>query len=175
MVQNSGSRLLSTRNVLGAVLVAGIAAGVYLGGVWKGFGGGSMQGIGIGDPSPTPTQKSSDSKVGAKGDTKSVVVTDSDPDREKTSTVSGPAPQVVKVVIADRSYFLRSADGDQAAELKQVVSVAKTAIGDEDGIRVRVYRKLSSRTAAEIALRDALVAAGITDEQTAWVATPVDD
>ena len=173
MDQNSGSRLLSKRNILGAVLVAGIAAGVYLGNVWKGFGGGSIQGIGIGDPSPKPTQKSSDSTQAAKNDTKNGVEPKSDPASDKTSTEQ--APQVVKVVIADRSYFLRSADGDQAAELKQVVSVAKTAAGDEDGIRVRVYRKLSSRTAAEIALRDALVAAGITDEQTAWVATPVDD
>ena len=162
MDQKSGPRLLSTRNILGAVLVAGIAAGVYLGDFWKGFGwGGGPQGV-AGNSSTTSKQKSSDSKTSSKETTQT----------EKTSTVSG---KVVKVVIDNRSYFLRSTAGDQATELNDLVEMAKTAAGDEDGIRIRIYRKKSSRPSAEEALREALVAAGIPEEQTAWPANPVDD
>lgn len=176
MTQNSGSRLFSKRNILGAVLVAGIAVGVYLSDFFKGFG------LGDGTASKS-TQESKEPGDDADSTAQTVASIDSadsveprtPPDPEKPAVAPAPATQVVKVVIADRSYFVRAADGDQSAELKQVVALAGAATGDEDGIRVRVYRKLSSRTAAEIALRDALVAAGITDEQTVWVASPIDD
>ncbi len=162
MDQKSGPRLLSTRNLLGAVLVAGIAAGVYLADFWKGFGwGGGPQGV-AGNSSTTSKPKSADSKTSSK---------EASP-MDKTSTVSG---KVVKVVIDNRSYFLRTADGDQATELNDLVSLARAAAGDEDGIRIRIYRKKSSRPSAEEALRDALVAAGVPEEQAAWPANPVDD
>jgi hypothetical protein len=176
MPQNSGSRLFTKRNILGAVLVAGIAVGVYLSDLFKGFG------LGDGTASKT-TQESTEPDDATENTAQTVASIDSaasidpttPPDLEKPAAVPAQASQVVKVVIADRSYFVRSPEGDQSAELKQVVALAGAASGDEDGIRVRVYRRLSSRTTAEIALRDALVAAGITDEQTVWIANPIDN
>jgi hypothetical protein len=164
MSQNA-ARLFSTRNMMGVVLIAGIAAGVYLGDFMKGPGwGGSSKGT-------SNSTGTSTSKDGA---------TDKKPAVDKTEAVPEkiaalPQTPVVKVVIADRSYFLRSAEGDQPIELDQLVSQAVAAKGDEYGIHIRVYRKLSSRTAAEIALRDALAAAGVGDDQTVWVPNPVDD
>lgn len=170
MSQNSGSKVFSKRNILGAVLVAGIVAGVYLGDIWKGFGGGSITGVGVTDPG---TSKGPSKESGESGTSKpAAVATDSEPDTNKTAA---SILEVVKIVIADGSYYLRSNDGDEPADLKRVVAVAKTATGDEDGIRVRVYRKLSSRAATEVALQDALVAAGITEEQTSWVANPIEE
>lgn len=170
MAQKEGWRLLSKRNILGAVLAAGIAVGLYLGDIWKGFGGGTTVGIGIGDSSSQGT-------VDGTGDgTKHVNVeaTEDAPAEVTTPVPASPVTHVVKIVIADRSYFLRSPEGDQPVELKELVSQAKAATGDEDGIRVRVYRKLTSRPAVEIALNDALIAAGLNEDQIVWVANPID-
>ncbi|MDB5342874.1 MAG: hypothetical protein JWP89_1251 [Schlesneria sp.] len=164
MSQNA-ARLFNTRNMMGVVLIAGIAAGVYLGDFMKGPGwGGSSKGPGNSTSTSTGKDGTADKKP----------VTDkTEVAPEKIAAL--PQTPVVKVVIADRSYFLRSAEGDQPIELDQVVAQATAAKGDVDGIRIRVYRKLSSRTAAEIALRDALAAAGVGDDQTVWVPNPVDD
>jgi len=152
------------RNVLGAVLVAGIATGIYVGKFWKGFGGGSSLGVGVGDPQ-------ANSQAGA--DAKSPEI--KTPDRpEPESPPPADVPRVVRVVIDDQSYFVRSEGGDEPIDLKQIVALTRAAAGDEDGIRIRIYRKFSSRTSAELALSAALVEAGIKDDQTVWVPTPID-
>lgn len=166
MSQNAAARLFSTRNLMGVVLIAGIAAGVYLGDFLKGPGWGG---------SSTTSETSTGSKLESTAEPKKTAVDKTEAESEKTAALPTQQQPVVKVVIADRSYFLRSADGDQPIELDQLVSQAKAAKGDEDGIRIRIYRKLSSRTAAEIALQDALAAGGIGNEQAVWVANPVDD
>jgi hypothetical protein len=157
MEQKSRWGLLSKRNILGAVLVAGIVAGVYLADFWKGFGGGSSLGIGIGDKSQTAT-----------------TTTDAKPDGTYEDIAATPheSPTVVKVVIANWSYALRTADGEQPVELSQIVELAKSAKGDDDGIRVRIYRKLSSRAKAETDLESALTAAGIQEKEIVFMPTP---
>ncbi len=173
MAQKEGWRLLSKRNILGAVLVAGIGVGLYLGDIWKGFGGGTSIGIGVGDSTSQGTGDGTGD--GTKQVTKPVnVEATEDAPPEVTAAAPSPVTHVLKIVIADRSYFLRSPEGDQPVELKDLVAQAKAATGDEDGIRVRVYRKLTSRPAVEIALNDALVAAGLNEDQIVWVANPID-
>jgi hypothetical protein len=150
--------------MMGVVLIAGIAAGVYLGDFMKGPGwGGSKKGTG----NSTGTGK--DGTVEKKAE---VDKTEAAP--EKVAAAPLPQTPVVKIVIADRSYFLRSAEGDQPIELDQVVELANAAQGDEDGIKIRIYRKLSSYSSAEVALQDALVAAGVDDKQIVWPPNPVD-
>lgn len=173
MDQKSNWRLLSKRNILGTVLAIGIAVGVYLGDLWKGFGTGHS-----GSDTAKKTKTEAKERDSTKDDTQTLAVVDdasiSKP-ASKPTTGSDAVPQVVKVIVADRSYFVRTAEGDEAADLKSIVALAKSAIGDVDGIRIRVYRRPTSRTAAEIALSEALVAAGITEEQTVWVVNPIDD
>jgi len=180
MTQKAGWRLLSTRNIMGAVLVAGIAAGVYLGDLWKGFGGGSF-GLGIGGSSWSGTGNENGDKITRKTNPAGVESTEGTEEstedtssKPKMAAKALPAPDVLKVVIADRSYFIRSPEGDQASDLSEVVAMAKAAPGDQDGIRVRVYRKATSRPAVEIALNDALIASGLTEEQIVWVPTMLD-
>jgi hypothetical protein len=165
MSQNA-ARLFSTRNMMGVVLVAGIAAGVYLGDFMKGPGwGGSSKGTG------NSTGTSNTGKDGTADKKPAVEKTEALPEKVAAQAQT----PVVKVVIADRSYFLRSTEGDQPIELDQVVAQAIAAKGDEDGVKIRIYRKLSSYTSAELALQDALVAAGVSDKQIVWPPNPVDD
>lgn len=175
MAQKEGWRLLSKRNILGAVLAAGIAVGLYLGDIWKGFGGGTSLGIGISDSSSqNSSEGSEEGQKGGSGPVKVVMNEDAPPESPAAALPASPVTHVLKIVIADRSYFVRSPEGDQPTELKDVINQAKVATGDEDGIRVRVYRKLTSRPAAEIALNDALIAAGLNEDQIVWVANPID-
>jgi len=83
-------------------------------------------------------------------------------------------PQVLQVLIDGREYFVQasgSSTGDyRPVSLDELVALALNATGDEDGIRVRITRRGSSRATAEMALRDRLVAAGLTDEAIRWEA-----
>lgn len=162
MDRHSGPRILSMRNLFGAVLVAGIATGIYVGKFWKGFGGGSTLGVGVSDGTSL--------KPGTAKPTETTASKEPDPEPAKPVEV----PKVVRVVIDNQSYFLRGEAGDEPIELKQLVELVKAAPGDEDGTRVRIYRRLSSRTSAELALNTALVDAGIKEDQTIWAATPID-
>lgn len=168
MDQKSGWRLFSKRNVFGAILVAGIATGVYLGEFWKGFGFGNSLGLGTTDSKSSSTSKSSDSKKDSKEIDKKTVDAKSEANLDHVR-------EVVEVVIVDRAYFVRSADGDKPAELKNVVEMAKRATGDKYDIRVRIYRKESSRASAEVDLKNALQAAGISEKQTFCEADPITD
>lgn len=173
MDQKSNWRLLSKRNILGTVLAIGIAVGVYLGDLWKGFGTGNS-----GNDAAKKTSTETKEGESNKDDTQTLAMVDNTSVTRPTSkptTGSDVVTQVVKVIVADRSYFVRTAEGDEASDLKSIVSLAKSATGDVDGIRIRVYRRPTSRTAAEIALSEALTAAGITEEQTVWVVNPIDD
>ena len=80
-------------------------------------------------------------------------------------------PPVTKVVIDDRSYFIRSAEGDRPVEIAEVIALTKAAAGDSNGIRVIVYRKGTSRPSAENALQDAFNEAKISDTAIFWVPT----
>lgn len=164
MAQTSGPRLFSTRNILGAVLVAGIAAGIYLSDFLKGpgLGGGGANQPQKNSESPKVQQTQSESDT----DQKPAAAPD------KSSPVA--STDVVKILIDNRSFLLRTSEGDSPAELNDVISQVKSTSGDADGIRVRVYRKATSRASTEIALRDALMAAGVTEEQIVWVPNVVD-
>lgn len=160
------ARFFSTRNVMGIVLIAGIGAGIYLGDFMKGPGfGGSSNSANKG----TGADGDGSEKVSSKKTTETT-----EPKPEKTAAAPLQTP-VVKIVVSDRAYLLRTATGDEPIELDQIVSYATAAKGDEDGVKIRVYRKPSSRASTEIALQQALTAAGVGEEQTVWVVNPVDE
>ena len=179
MEQKSNWRLLSKRNILGAVLVAGIAVGLYFGDLWKGFGGGNSLGVGTTDHSSTSVKDPDAEKRDANAKTgetaKTVAPSNTDIDVEKSIASIPGTHRVVKVVIADRSYFVRSTIGDVPTDLNQLVKLVKAATGDEDGIRIRIYRRPTSRTTTELALRDALLDAGIAEEHVVWNVNPQND
>lgn len=159
MEEKSRGWLFRKRTVLGAALVAGVIVGQYLPDFWNGFGGGSTVGVGIGD-----------SATGSKEETSSDT---SEMPAEVEITLPENVPAVIKVVIDDRSFFLRSEEGDRPVEIAEVIALAKAASGDADGVRVRVYRKGNSRSSAENALLDAFHAAKISDDAVVWAGTPL--
>lgn len=162
MAADSRSSLFRKRNFLGAVLLAGVGLGVYLGKFNFGLGGGTQFGIGS---SGTDTQVTT-----AAGTIKPLEATKA---KEESPDV---VPDVVRVLIDDRQYYLRSengGDGDTPIELPKLIRLIEKAPGDDDGLRVRVYLKSSARASAEENLKSALKEAGINEASVFWVPTPV--
>ena len=171
MAENSRGMLFRKRNVLGAALVAGIGLGIYLG-KFDGFGWGG----------------SGSSGFGSSGDETNVSLESGEPSKSRLETADNVTPaadedpdpvadqKVVRVVIDEESFLLRSAkdgSGDVPISLPKLTRLIEKATGDADGLRVRIYEKLTARPAAEESLKKALTAAGIPDSAVFWVPTPV--
>lgn len=86
--------------------------------------------------------------------------------------------KVLDVLIEERSYLIKSAaqgkDAYRPAEIEEIIGLAKQATGDEDGIRIRVYRKGSARVVPESQLKAALKNAGVSAESIDWKTHLVD-
>ncbi len=162
MAANSRSSLFRKRNFLGAVLLAGVGLGVYLGKFNFGWGGGGQFGIGSGGSETHVTT--------AAGNIKPLEETKL---KKELPTV---VPDVVRLLIDDRQYYLRSENGgdqDVPIELPELIRLIEQAPGDADGLRVRVYLKSTARASAEENLKTALKEAGINEASIFWVPTPV--
>lgn len=146
------------RYIIGGTLALGIAAGMWLSNFLQGIGTGD--GVGIGQsgfsgvsvntaPSPAELGVSTDSPAAA-------------------------APESIRVVIRDRNYFLQDDETETPQGLDELVTLAKTAKGDQDGIKVRVFRSQSARVTTELSLRDALVEAEIPESAIFISQEPID-
>jgi hypothetical protein len=138
------------RYVAGGALALGIAAGVWLGDWFKGFGPGGGEGSGLrrsGEGVQTSVASGNGAELG---------VTAASLDRI-------PPVTTLRVVIRDRSYFLRDGATDTPVELSALVEAAQRQPPDDDGIKLRLYRTNTARVTAELQLKDALHAAGIAD------------
>jgi hypothetical protein len=144
--------MFKLRTFIGVALVAGVAAGVWLADFWKGFGWGGGPGLGSGSPESVATETSAPAEQRP-----------DEPAEDPTSSA-----RTLRVVIRDRSYFLKHALGERLISLEELVAAVKQVSGDDDGIRLRVYRAESSRPTAELQLEEALRAAGIPDSATYW-------
>lgn len=160
-------RLIRKRYVLGSVAVLGTLLGIYLG-KFKGFGLGGGSSFGIGSTG-TETQVSGPTESTA---SPRVALADRSSDDEK----SVPMTEVVRVLIDDRDYFLKSPSDDSFSvkiTLANLIKRIQLAPGDEDGIRVRIYEKGTARVLAEENLKKELSAAGVSDAAVFWVPGPV--
>ncbi len=137
------------RYVIGGALVLGIVAGVWLSDLLKGLGSGN--GVGIG-------------QAGLEG-----VAVQIDPATTgsdlgvSTESTTGVAATSLKVLIKDRGYFLRTGDLDSPIDLEALVPMVRAATGDDDGIKLRIYRSGTARVTAELQLREALRAANVAE------------
>jgi len=148
--------------IAGVLVVAvGIVAGKM--GMFPGLGNGSGSNadtqVSVGAENPTPPPKKSDPPIAT-------------PENDTDSKTSTDPPNVLEVIIDDRSYQLRqSSDGKEeyvAIELPALISLAKKTPGDEDGIRVRISRRESSRLSAESQLQEELTKAGLSRSAIQW-------
>lgn len=184
MAQAGGRNLLFQKKtwIAGAV-AAGVLVGINMPEFWKGPGTGSgTTGVGIGTPSanaPETADPKSDSSELASVAKKIVKESASTNDQQSTAdqaaaTAPAEKPDVVKVVVAERAFALRSEKGERPIQLPEIIELVKQAPGDTDGIRLRIYRKPSSRASAEDALQTALSDAGIREDVVEWVPTSTD-
>jgi hypothetical protein len=146
--------MFKLRTIVSVVLVLGVAAGVWLSEFWKGFGNG--KGLGLGN-----------------GDKPAAVSTEEEGDAAPELGVDGPAStthagETVRVVIRDRDYFLKEGRTETPLPLDRLVDTVREVPGDDDGIRLRVYRAESARVTAELELREALQKAEIPESATYW-------
>ena len=140
--------------------------GVYLG-QFKGFGLGGSGSFGIGSPgSETEVSTESDGKIKVTPDS-------SDESDERDVPLTMQRPEVIKVVIDDHEFLLRKTTGDFPVSLPQLMKLVKSAKGDTDGFRLRIYEKSTARMSSEEDLKNALVSHGIPDSAVLWVPIPV--
>ena len=142
----------------GGVLVCLVAVYGLMSGLFPGLGGsGSGNGTnvlvtGAGDSTDVPDARPSKP---------------ADDQREPNTEAAAPSDpaEVVNVLIDGRTYFLRSLVGGKEEhrriELPALVDLAKAARGNEDGIRIRISRRESSRASAENLLQEKLTEAGL--------------
>lgn len=136
------------------VLIAAVAA--WLSGLFDGMGLGPGDGAGLGTGRPTATGPD------APPDDLSVSHTD----RAHVSEEGGaPELRVLEIVVAGRGYEVRrEVDGEvrfRPVELSRVKSLAARTTGNDEGIRILIYRRESALPQAERALDEALAEAGI--------------
>ena len=163
------------RTILGGVLAAGIAAGLYLGAKLPHMGSGF--GLGQGGDRVIGTPDINDVSVKADVTGKSVSQTD---DRDKDDTLSDqslvpkrieadPLDEVLTILVEDRHYAVwkktRKGNGYFPVDVSEIVDLARRSQPNNDGIRVRILRTRSARVTAWQPLQAELVKAGIrTDE-----------
>lgn len=157
------SWLFKKRTWFAVVAAAGVILGVNLPDFWKGFGGGGPGFLGFGPPAGNGPAESETTPRAA------VSTVSQTTESEGESVRAGGPSSVVKVVISERSLWLRTREGDRPIEVAEVVDLVKLAPADADGIRLRIYRKPSSRPSAESALQSALTDAGIPENAILWV------
>jgi len=146
------------RNIAGIAAVVGLAIGVWLADLFNGFGTGES-----GPPAVAVSLGEQASQLPAP------------PTKEETTPdPSGEAPaEVATVIIDDRQYLLQTGETQTPKTLEQIVATAQAAPGNADGLKLKVVRRPSSRSSVEVALQDALKAAGLPETAIYWVPAPV--
>lgn len=139
---------MKTRNLVGGAIVVAFIAGGYLGGYFPKFGTGTGFGTGGGS-----------SSRGA-GDVRNASL--------EKPMIREESPNILHVRIDGRNYAIVGPDGAQSISLERLVEQVQNYPGDAHGIRVRVSRLPSSKTTAELQLRDKLVKAGLSEEAIDW-------
>ena len=151
---------LKTRTIAGGLVVAGLVAGTFLSGLMPGFGVGGGNGTQVssstGDsasPVETTPAERTDAAVETPVSQKPV---------EPDSIASSEPPAVLEIRIDGHEYLVPSgADAAfRKAELAEILELAKTTTGNDDGIRVRIVRHKSARVVAWSTLYEELERSG---------------
>lgn len=142
---------MKTRNLVGGAIAVAFIAGGYLGGFFPKFGTGT--GFGVGGLQPESGHS---------------VTTASRQKPARNADRARESANVLHVRIDGRNYAIVRADGDESLPLDRLVEQVQNYPGDAHGIRVRVSRLPSSKTTAELQLRDALVKAGLSEDEIDW-------
>lgn len=150
----SERRGMKTSTLAGLLVVAGIGIGALLSSILPElpFGIGSGWN-GLGNPAGNAAGKSEEKSVAKQTTEKNS--TESNPESAQSgpnsnSGGSQPPPEVVHVVVIGRSYFIRNDRDDVASQrqvtLPELVEAVKSATGDENDIRIKIWLKTTAKT-----------------------------
>lgn len=147
----------------GGVLILGMVLGQFFG-LTPGINSGS----GDGEEKPASTDDSRAIMASTESDIVPILI---QPEPKHKSLDELPL-KVLDILIDNRSYLIKASSQPQeryrSADIKEVIQQAKRATGDEDGIRIRVYRKGSARVIPESLLKDELKNAGLAPQMVDW-------
>jgi hypothetical protein len=137
------------------VIVIAAAIGLWLSGLFKGFGpGGTGSGEGDGD---------------AEHRAELPVSTEAAPEQPQSDPGLAEPARVVEVLVDGEQYSVRRPISGgvawQPAELDEILRLAKSAEGDAQGIRVRIRRRSTSLPSAEQQLEQSLLESGLSSTE----------
>ncbi len=153
---------------LGVVATGGILFGLWISGWLKGFGLGDSKFPGV--QVSTQQTKVSDEDVDQtlSKTNASTALASSTESRPETQA----APQVLDIIIDDAGYHFRNSQTyaiePAVIPLDQVIQQALLTTPSNEGPRVKIYRKASSRTSNEARLSAALAEAGLKPVDIYW-------
>lgn len=155
------------RNVAGMALILGVAIGIWLAD-W-------FQGLGTGKSGPSSLQVS----LGTDGASELPAREEIGPPTRvvsESTTKDEPSTGAIELtaIIDGHEIFLKNSLEESPISAPQLASLVREADGNEDGIRLRILRRRSSRVSTETALQDALREANVPDAAVFWVPTPMD-
>ncbi|MFK7777427.1 MAG: hypothetical protein QM501_04815 [Gimesia sp.] len=147
----------------GGVLILGMVLGQFFG-LTPGINSGS----GDGEEKPAPADDSRAIMASTVSDIVPILI---QPEPKHKSLDELPL-KVLDILIDNRSYLIKASSQPQeryrSAGIKEVIQQATRATGDEDGIRIRVYRKGSARVIPESLLKEELKNAGLAPQMVDW-------
>jgi hypothetical protein len=158
MAQKGGLR----RKAVGATALGLVALGLWLGQYFPGFGLGKGLGFGTGSDGSGSAQSEPAVERPAGEPSASVVSS------EVRVNPPGLPPARLRVIIDGDRYLLARSDSGFEGETLDATDIAqraKSATGDDQGIRIRIERTKRATAGARQTLFEALDAAGITRDE----------
>ena len=155
---------MSKRVMIGGVVVLAVALAGFFGRFFGGFGTGEQGGENAKETTAENTALLSNTT--ARPDDRSPAA--------QTAAVylDYRTVGVLEVIVDARSYTIRNdRNGARPVELGELIELAKRTPGNEEGVRVRVFRRESALVTTEKALQSALINAGLPQESIVWEQT----
>lgn len=184
------------RTIATAAIVLGIAVGVYFADLFKGFGSGfgiGQSGVtGKSDTAADSDTTAADNKerrstsntvpavdLGNSATTPSAMVADQLPIGPTTAAEAlrdrqGTFLPSLRLILDERQYYVWTQEGRELPiSVDEIVRYAQLAVGDEDGVRLKIYRRRTARAKAEELLMQSLHVASVPESSVYWPLEPL--
>ena len=163
--------MVKKRTIVGGAIVGGLAIGMLLGGKIPGFGNGAGLTREAEGTAAAERAEPSEPNAAAKPEVSTPAVAQADekpaePAAKPEKKEPPKPPEVIDVMVEESNYSVSRGGVGNYRDLKlsQIITLAKMTTGNDDGLRVRIYRKPSAKYLAYATLQHELEAAGLDAE-----------